>query len=457
MRSNMPLPTWRHNFRWPDTIGNMPKRAQLPAGRPINVVGATEALRLAAAVNAGRVAAAVSRLAGRGSGASIRGQVMMRVDPRAFSKLLAGRRIASVSGTNGKTTTTHLLAAAVTASVPQTPHRVVTNADGANLFHGIASALGEQPKADLAILETDERVVQTLIEQGRPEVLVLLNFSRDQLDRHHEIKALGRSWRQGLIDAGPSGPVVVANACDPLVVWAAQPAKKVIWIDTGDGWTQDAALCPECGAVLRRVDQTGERATWDCPSCELTQPIADYRVDGETVVAADGTRYELQLQVPGRFNRANAACALAAAIQFGVSPLIALQGMSSVAAPAGRYATGTFGTTKARLLLAKNPAGWAESLTLAASDPVILAIDSAAADGRDVSWLWDVEYEQLAGRHVICTGPRAQDLAVRLSYAGVDHEVVNDLNTALSDRDAMLDCIATYTPFQRLRKLGGLA
>ncbi|HEX2857285.1 MAG TPA: MurT ligase domain-containing protein [Propionibacteriaceae bacterium] len=383
---------------------------------------------------------------------------MLRIDPEAFGKLLRHRRIAAVSGTNGKTTTTHLLTAAVRASLPDGDARVVTNADGANLFHGIASALGEHPRADVAILETDERVVRELIRQGRPELLVLLNFSRDQLDRHHEIKALGRSWREALIEAGESGPVVVANAADPLVVWAAAKARRAIWVDTGDGWTQDAALCPECGAVLVHEPATdSSRAHWHCPACGLAQPAPDYVVQGDDVTARGGAVHHLDLQVPGRFNRANAACALAAAVEFGVRPEDTLRGMHEVTSPAGRYATAHFGTTTARLLLAKNPAGWAESLPLAASDPVILAIDSAAADGRDVSWLWDVDYEQLAGRHVVCTGPRAQDLAVRLSYAGVDHTVEPSLAAALTNRDATVDCIATYTPFQRLRRLGGLA
>lgn len=419
-----------------------------------------ERARLAAAIGAGRVAATASRLAGRGSGASIRGQIMLRIAPNAFGQLLQNRRIASVSGTNGKTTTTHLLTAAVKESLPD-PERVVTNADGANLFHGIASALGEHPKSDIAILETDERVVKELVRQGRPEVLVLLNFSRDQLDRHHEIKALGRSWREALIEAADAGPVVVANACDPLVVWSAGPARQVIWVDTGSGWTQDAALCPGCGSVLQRTGDA-DHQRWSCPTGDLTQPEADYSVDGDVVTASDGTQYTLDLQVPGRFNRANAACALAAAIALGIDSETALRGMHKVTSPAGRYATASISGTKARLLLAKNPAGWAESLPLAQSDPVVLAIDSAAADGRDVSWLWDVEYEQLAGRRVVCTGPRAQDLAVRLSYAGVEHSVQSDLAVAFAGLDASsagaeLDCIATYTPFQRLRKLGGLA
>ena len=429
-----------------------------------DVLPLPDRLRLRAAVTAGNLAALGSRLANRGSGASIRGQVMTRIAPDAFRLLLRGRRIAGVSGTNGKTTTTHLLAAAVRAGLGADSARLVTNADGANLHYGIASALSQAPGADLAVLETDERVVSDMIAFGRPEVLVLLNFSRDQLDRHHEIKALGRSWRAALERGGDDGPTVVANADDPLVVWSAGTAANVIWVDTATSWTADAALCPACGTVLTH---DGER--WDCPGCELTKPAASWLVDGDSIVTPDGTRVTPQLRVPGAFNVSNAACALAAAVVLGVDVDAALRGMRTVTSPAGRFATATLHGTTARLLLAKNPAGWAEALPLAASDPVILAIDSVAADGKDVSWLWDVEYEQLQGRRVIATGPRAQDLGVRLTYAEVEHQVLPDLAAALTaargDADssppggstrAPVDLIATYTPFQRLLKMAGL-
>ena len=412
-------------------------------------------LRLRAATWIGNAAALASRLAGKGSGASIRGQVLTRLAPGAFAELLQGRRVLAVSGTNGKTTTTHLLAAAVRAGLGADAARLVTNADGANLHYGIASALSQRPRADIAVLETDERVVSDMIADARPELLVLLNFSRDQLDRHHEIKALGRAWRVALERAGSAGPTIVANACDPLVVWSAGTAANVTWVETATTWNADGALCPACGTVLRR-STSGGRGRWDCPGCALHQPDAGYRVDGADILLPDGTRVHPDLQVPGSFNVSNAACALAAAIEFGVGVDTAVAGMHTVTAPAGRFATARFGSTTARLLLAKNPAGWAEALPLAASDPVVLAIDSAAADGKDVSWLWDVPYEQLAGRTVICSGPRAQDLAVRLSYAGVDHEIEPDLRKALGDRNANVDVIATYTPFQRLLKMAGL-
>ena len=440
----------------PGTLERRARAAELPLAARV---------RLGLAVAAGNAAALGSRLARKGSGASIRGQVLTRLAPDAFRWLVQGRRIASVSGTNGKTTTTHLLAAAIRAGLGSQAARLVTNADGANLHYGIASALSQARRADIAVIETDERVVSDMIAHGRPELLVLLNFSRDQLDRHHEIKALGRSWRIALQQAGAEGPIVIANADDPLVVWAAGTAHRVVWVDTATLWTADAALCPACGTVLRRVQPSDDDpGTWDCPGCELTQPPADYVVHGGEIELPDGTRVTPDLQVPGSFNISNAACALAAAVEFGVDVPTALAGMHTVTSPAGRFATATFAGVPVRLLLAKNPAGWAEALPLATTDPAILAIDSVAADGKDVSWLWDVEYEQLAGRRVIATGPRAQDLAVRLTYAEVDHEVVPDLRAAIAragalraaDETGPLDLIATYTPFQRLLKLAGL-
>ncbi|MGJ3510022.1 MurT ligase domain-containing protein [Enemella sp. A6] len=423
-------------------------------------------VRLAVAQTAGRLAAFASRVSGRGSGASIRGMVMMRLDPGALGKLLRGRRVLAVSGTNGKTTTTHFLAAAIRAALGADAARVVSNADGANLHHGIASALGEQPKSDIAVLEVDERVVADVLRLGRPEVLVLLNFSRDQLDRHHEIKGLARSWREALAEMGEDGPVVVANAEEPLVVWAARPAKQVIWVDTQSTWSQDAALCPECGSLLTRTDpeQTDGGAVipghWECTGCELAEPPAEVRVAGDRIIDRQGRELTTDLQVPGKFNIGNAACALAAAEAFGVDSVTALSGMRRVTAPAGRFSVTTIAGTPARLMLSKNPAGWAESLPLATTDPVVLAIDAVAADGKDLSWLWDVEFEQLQGRTVVCTGPRASDLAVRLSYAGVDHEVLHDLTAAFRSVagrvDGPIDVVSTYTPFQRLLDLGGV-
>lgn len=405
---------------------------------------------------AGRLAASASRVFGRGSGAAIKGATMLRIDPNALSKLLAGKHVAVVTGTNGKTTTTHFLAAAIRAGHSPSGSDVVHNADGANLHGGITAALSERPNANWAVVEGDERVVADLIRLGKPEVLVLLNLSRDQLDRNHEVKSLARSWRSALEAAGPEGPVVIASADDPLIVWAARPARKVIWVTTGSTWIEDSSICPLCDALLvRRPDEgSGGVTRWSCSECDLSQPAATFAVVDGRIVDAAGRSLEPGLQVPGDFNVGNAACALAAAGQMGVGSETAIAGMRTVTAPAGRFSTITIGDTTARLMLAKNPAGWAAVLPMAGAGELVLAIDSAAADGRDVSWLWDVDYEQLAGRSVIATGPRAADLAVRLKYAEVKHRCVPDLGEALRGAPGQVDVIASYTAFRRIMKMG---
>ncbi|NLA30080.1 MAG: DUF1727 domain-containing protein, partial [Propionibacterium sp.] len=167
----------------------------------IRTRGLVNSIRRSTAFVVGNAAAVASRVSGRGTGASIKGALMMRIYPGYFRELLAGKRIGVVSGTNGKTTTTHLLTAALRESVSD-PNDVVTNADGANLREGVVSALSARPKAPIAILEVDEQVVPDVIAHGDPETLIMLNFSRDQLDRHHEINALGRKWRTALTAAG---------------------------------------------------------------------------------------------------------------------------------------------------------------------------------------------------------------------------------------------------------------
>lgn len=417
----------------------------------------SDRLRLGLATMVGDAAALASRLAKKGSGSSIRGQLLTRIDPHAFASLLRGRRIIAISGTNGKTTTTHFVAAAVKDALGSHGDRMVTNADGANLHYGIASALAKARRSDIAVLETDERVVADLVRDGKPEILVLLNFSRDQLDRHHEIKALGRAWRDALSQAGAQAPVVVANADDPLVVWAASVATHTVWVQVDSTWHADSVLCPACGALLnRQPSQLEHPGVWDCPGCDLTQPQADYVVHGGKITLPGGRVLMPRLKVPGKFNVNNAACALGAVALWGIGPDAALRSMEKVESPAGRFSTTTIGDGTYRLILAKNPAGWTEALPLLTTDPVILAIDSVAADGKDVSWLWDVPFEDLQGRHVIVTGPRCADLAVRLSYAEVSHEMIPELAVALAKVEESIDVIATYTPFQQLLKMGGL-
>ena len=385
----------------------------------------------------------MSRATRLGSGSVIGGRASLAIDRHLLAELTAGREVALVSATNGKTTTTRLLTAALGTDRP-----VVSNALGANMPPGHVAALGSSA-ASTAVLEVDERWLGHVLAETRPSTVVLLNLSRDQLDRSHEVRKVAERWREALAAIPPAR--VVANAEDPLVTWAAAVAPEVVWVATGGGWRADAGGCPACGARL-----SFPPGGWRCVGCGLARPQPHWRLDGDEVVDPDGGRHHLTLALPGRVNRANAAMALAAATAMGADPVAATCAMGAVHDVAGRYRTVPFAGSRIRLLLAKNPAGWEEALEMLAPppNPVVVAINARVADGHDPSWLWDVPFEQLRGRFVVATGERRHDLAVRLRYAEVDHTVASGLASAVraaagrAPVGATIDVAANYTAFQ---------
>jgi UDP-N-acetylmuramyl tripeptide synthase len=387
--------------------------------------------RLAARV--GATIGGLSRCLHLGGGSVIGGRAILAVDRHALEALAAGRQVALVSGTNGKTTTTSLLRAALATQGP-----VVTNVLGANLPPGLVAALAGGSTGAPAALEVDEAWLGPVMDQVHPVVVALLNLSRDQLDRNNEVRRLANGWRQAL--AARAGVTVVANADDPLVVWGAGSAVDVRWVGAGQPWTDDAAGCPSCGA---RIEFGGE-AGWACAGCGLKRPELAVRLED----------VEVPLKLPGRANRANAALALTAAEAMGVDREAAAAAFGQVSEVVGRYATVRAGGKQARLLLAKNPAGWLEVFDFLrpAPVPVVVAINARIADGKDPSWLWDVPFERLRGRFVVATGERSRDLAVRLHYAEVEHVREADLIKAVEAAPAeSVDVVANYTSFQQLR------
>ena len=396
------------------------------------------------AVAAGRAVAAASRLTNLGSGSVIGGRVSLALDKHLLRRLSTGRDVALVSATNGKTTTTRLLAAALSVDRP-----VVSNTLGANMPPGHVSALGRAAPAATAVLEVDERWLGAVMEETTPSTVLLLNLSRDQLDRSHEVRDVAARWRAGLVVSRPAR--VVANADDPLVAWAAMAAGSAVWVAAGTAWRGDAVGCPACGGRLTFTPTHHGIDDWHCLDCPLTRPAVDVALDGDDVCWSDGTRVRLQLRLPGRVNRMNAAMALAAATAMRADPVTAAAALAAVTEVAGRYRTATVGDSELRLLLAKNPAGWYEALDMLAPapQPVIVAINARIADGHDPSWLWDVPFERLAGRLVVATGQRRLDLAVRLRYAGVEHVVAESLVAAVAACNAShIDVAANYTAFQ---------
>ncbi len=405
-------------------------------------------LRASLAIGAGRATGWLSRATGRGQGATISGRVMNAIAPDLLTELAADQHVAIVSATNGKTTTTRLLAAAV--SVDGRP--LVSNSTGANLTSGIAPTLARAEGPGSAVLEVDERVVERIVDRLGVDLCVFGNLSRDQLDRYGEVHAVGEGWRR-VAEAHPD-LAVVANASDPHVVWAASPA-KVTWVELGLSWRQDATVCPSCGALL---EWTADR--FDCHGCGFAQPEAPHRLDGDAV-ELDGRRIPLALQLPGAWNRANAALALVAAVtHFGIDPVRATEAMNRVESVAGRFMRVPLGDGReVTVILSKNPAGWAEALRLVADRSnagVVIAVNARVADGKDPSWLWDVPYECLAGHAVAAAGERRLDVAVRLHYAELEPVVDEDpLDAARTLPADELYVIASYTQFSALYRKHG--
>jgi UDP-N-acetylmuramyl tripeptide synthase len=378
------------------------------------------------------------------------GRAGLRVDRRLLEHLSAGRQVALVSGTNGKTTTTRLLTVALGA----TGDAVVSNETGSNMPPGhVAALVGND--APRAVLEVDEVWLPRVLSATGAAAVVLLNLSRDQLDRTNEVRMVAGRWRAALAAAPRTH--VIANADDPLVVWGAGAAPDVHWVGAGLRWQHDAVGCPSCEGRI----EFGEGGAWACRDCGFARPDVEVdlvAVDGvPTAVWSDGRRHELRLALPGRFNQANALSAAVAAEACGIDAEAALEAMASVQEVAGRFTVRSFGTARARLMLAKNPAGWGELLDLVAGSPapLVVSINARVADGADPSWLWDVPFERLAGRTVVATGDRYRDLSVRLHYAEVAHTsepspVAAVTEAAGGDPDALVEVIGNYTAFHDL-------
>jgi UDP-N-acetylmuramyl tripeptide synthase len=370
-----------------------------------------------------------------------------------------------VSGTNGKTTTTALLRAALGGS------EVCSNTEGANMDFGVALALatGRDESSGLArtqrfgAFEVDEAYLGRVGSEIGASVAVLLNLSRDQLDRNAEVRRLAVSWRAQL--AILPELLVVANADDPMVVFAVERHPGVTWVAGGANWKADTAACPRCHAHLRQ-----EAVDWSCSTCGLARPTPSWWREGSLVIRDGEEVGELALGIPGSFNLSNAVMALAGAARLRAwddtdSLRAAIARMGSVKAVGGRYGRFVVPGGAVTTYLAKNPAGWLEMLELyresasPTTTPLILGLQAEIADGRDPSWIWDVPFEDVVAslsRPVVATGTRALDLAVRLAVAGV--EVVVEENPELAIQRALrlsssgeVIAIGNYTAFQAIR------
>ncbi|MFN3340253.1 MAG: MurT ligase domain-containing protein [Dietzia sp.] len=404
-----------------------------------------------AAVAVSRLATWASRVSGRGSGGMIGGLVALKLDPGLMSQLAAGRRTVLVTGTNGKSTTTRMVASALSTVAP-----VASNANGDNMDAGIVSALGADRAAPLAAIEVDELHTPAVAENTSPEAIVLLNLSRDQLDRVGEINSIERRLRAGV--AAQPQATVVANCDDVMITSVAFDNPSVVWVAAGNAWAGDSVSCPRTGEpITRTVDEAGA-VHWQAKGTlpdgrQFARPEPDWWVTEDAIHGPDGFTEPMNLAIPGRANRGNAAQAVAAAVAMGADPVAAVRAVEGVDDVAGRYSTVDVDGRAAHLLLAKNPAGWQEALGMidTSADGLVIAVNGQVADGVDLSWLWDVRFESFEGVSVYASGERAADLSVRLTYAGVEHRLEPDPLAAIRRcPPGRVEVLANYTAFRDL-------
>ncbi|WP_238981410.1 Mur ligase family protein [Williamsia herbipolensis] len=382
-----------------------------------------------------------SQRTGRGKGSMIGGLIAAKIDPSIMGRLAGGKATALITGTNGKSTTTKMTAAALAGL-----GGVISQADGANMDAGIIAALTLGRDAPYAAIEVDELHVPHVSDAVDPDVLVLLNLSRDQLDRVGEINIIERRLREGI--ARHPDMTVIANCDDVLVASAAYDAANVVWVAAGAGWANDSVSCPRSGEpIIRSGDD------WYSSGTDFRRPTPSWWFDDDSIHGPDVFTAPMTLTLPGKANRGNATQAVAAAVAMGADPHAAVAAVSGVGEVAGRYGVRTVGPHSVRLLLAKNPAGWQEALSMIDPDAagLVIAVNGQVPDGEDLSWLWDVRFEHFENTTVVAAGERASDLGVRLIYAGAEHQTIPDPLVAIAScPPGRVDVLANYTAFRDL-------
>jgi UDP-N-acetylmuramyl tripeptide synthase len=447
------------------------------------VIGALD-LKVAAA----RAAGAASRRAGRG-GTSLPGKLLMRLEPHAIGRLAARLEHGSavISATNGKTTT----AAMVAAILERGGTRLVHNRAGANMAGGVTSALLQATRrdgrlaGDTGLFEVDEFWLGSVVEELEPRALLLANLFRDQLDRYGELDTIADRWAQV---CARTRAALVLNADDPTVADLGRarggdaPDPTVSFFGVEDDaialaemqHAADAKHCRRCGAPYRyEAVYLGHLGRYVCDNCGARRPEPQVAASDVVLEGVRAARFTLRtpagertiaLPLPGLYNVYNALGAAALTLALGAPLDDVAAGLQSVSPAFGRAETVALGGRELSILLVKNPAGANEVLRTLALEPgehdLLAILNDNVADGRDVSWVWDADFEVLAGRvrHVVCSGTRAAEMAVRLKYAGVDEARIavasgldDGLDRALADGDGRLFALPTYTAMLGLR------
>jgi lipid II isoglutaminyl synthase (glutamine-hydrolysing) len=439
-------------------------------------------LPLSAEILLARAAARLSRLVGAGGGTTVPGKLLWKLDPEAVDRLAARlpHGSALISATNGKTTT-----AAMAARILAPTARLAHNRSGANLVSGVASALLAARDAELGLFEVDEAALPEVARRLQPRAVSLGNLFRDQLDRYGELELLAERWRR-TVQGLPAEAVLVVNGDDPQVGDLARErgSSTIFGLDdprhasTSLQHAADSKWCLRCGTPYSyTAAYIGHLGDYRCPSCGHARPPLDVLAREIELHGLESASFELvtpegarrvELAVPGLYNVYNALAAASLARALGV-PLDAIQGgLQGFSAAFGRFERITIGDRALLVLLIKNPAGANEVVrTLVAGGApsvLLVALNDDIADGRDVSWIWDVDFEPLLGglERLVASGERAAELALRFKYAGLPGaaiEVVPSLEEALdrglelTPSGAELTALPTYTAMLGLRDL----
>ncbi len=438
-------------------------------------------VRLATETAAAHAVARLSRLAGRGGGTTLPGKLVWKLDPGAvdaLARLLPGG-VALVSATNGKTTTT-----AMASAILSPTRRLAWNNSGANLASGVASTLLLARDAELGLLEVDEFALPEVSRRTRPRVVCLGNLFRDQLDRYGELEHIAERWRAAVEQLDRTTTTVV-NADDPLVAALAEDRVSTLRFGVDDPahsrqglqHASDSKYCVRCGHPYRYdAVYVGHLGAYRCESCGHARPALDvaareiesHGLDGVSfTLEAPGASARLRLAVPGLYNVYNALAAGAVGLALGAPLDEVVAGLERFRAAFGRFERFAVGDRTVLLLLVKNPAGANEALrTLSEGEvppAIVVALNDRIADGRDVSWIWDVDFEPLLERAstIVAAGERAAELALRFTYGGVARdrlEIVPELDEALerglelTPAGGELVVLPTYTAMLALRQ-----
>ena len=436
-------------------------------------------IRLSLETSAARALGGLSRVARRGGGTTIPGKVLWKLDPGAVDELAAHLPdgIAVMSATNGKTTTT-----AMAAEILGRDHRLAWNRAGANLLSGIASSLVAARKAELGLFEVDEGALPEAVARLHPRVVTLGNLFRDQLDRYGELEIVAERWRAAVAGL-PEDATLVVNADDSVVADLADGRDNALRFGLDDPThsrpslqhAADSKYCLRCGSPYEfAAAYVGHLGDYLCPNCGHRRPPLDVAARdielrglqaSRFVLTAPAGSIEVELALPGLYNVYNATAAASLTLALGTSLEDVRDGLVRFSAAFGRFERIRAGGKSVVLLLIKNPAGANEVVrTLETGVPpvLIVALNDAIADGQDVSWIWDVDFEPLlehAGL-VIVTGERAAELGLRMAYGGLPDEkleVISSLEQALDrglglvEAGTELVVLPTYTAMLTLR------